>query len=53
MNFQVKVSLEVHEYQDFFDADDEFYVWIFDPISWKTFILGILLGIESYYFASK
>lgn len=40
---KVKVSLEIHEYQEYFDADDEYYVWIFDPISWKTFILGILL----------
>jgi len=40
---KVKVTLEVNDIQEFFDSDEEFYVWIFDPISWKTFILGILL----------
>jgi len=40
---KVKITLEVHDHQYFFDAEDEAYGWFFDPISAKTFALGILL----------
>lgn len=40
---KVKITLEVHDHHHFFDADDEAYGWFFDPISAKTFALGILL----------
>lgn len=40
---KVKINLEPHEDQLFHDSEDEAYVWIYDPVSWKTFFFGILL----------
>ncbi|CAH3036169.1 unnamed protein product [Pocillopora meandrina] len=42
---KVKVKLELHEDQIFVDDDDEAYVWRFDPLHPRTFILGILVVI--------
>jgi len=40
---KVKVSLEPHEQNIFLDSEDAVYIWIFDPVHPKTFILGIFL----------
>lgn len=44
---KVKVKLEPHEEQIFVDDDDEAYVWIFDPIHPKTFVMGVLVVIAT------
>ncbi|XP_032220769.2 translocation protein SEC62 isoform X2 [Nematostella vectensis] len=44
---KVKVKLELHEEQIFFDADDEAYVWIYDPVHPKTFAMGIVVVIAT------
>ena len=38
-----KVKLEMHDQQIFKDGD-EYYVWIYDPVPLKTFLIGLLLG---------
>ncbi|KAK6176407.1 hypothetical protein SNE40_014698 [Patella caerulea] len=38
-----KVKLNMHEDQKFVDADDQFYVWIYDPVPLKTFLIGLLM----------
>lgn len=38
-----KVRLEMHDLQIFKDGDTEYYVWIYDPVPVKTFIIGLLL----------
>ncbi|ESO91209.1 hypothetical protein LOTGIDRAFT_182505 [Lottia gigantea] len=38
-----KVKLNMHDDQKFVDADDQFYVWIYDPVPFKTFLIGLLM----------
>jgi translocation protein SEC62 len=41
-NSKRKFKLEVHEIQKFYDANEPF-VWVYDPTSIKTYIIGSLL----------
>ena len=42
-----KVKLEMHDQQIFKDGD-EYYVWIYDPVPLKTFLIGLLLGMHFF-----
>ncbi|KAL9970294.1 hypothetical protein ACROYT_G022647 [Oculina patagonica] len=44
---KVKVKLELHDDQIFLDGDEEAYVWRFDPVHPKTFVLGVLVVIAT------
>lgn len=44
---KLKVKLELHEDQIFIDDDDQAYVWRFDPVHPKTFIMGVLVVIAT------
>jgi len=40
---KVKTTLDYNDLQVFIDHENEAYVWTYDPLSWTTLILGILL----------
>lgn len=44
---KVKVKLELHDDQMFCDEDEDAYVWIFDPVHPKTFVMGVLVVIAA------
>uniref|UniRef100_A0A3B3QA35 Translocation protein SEC62 n=1 Tax=Paramormyrops kingsleyae TaxID=1676925 RepID=A0A3B3QA35_9TELE len=44
-----KFKLEPHEDQVFLDGN-EVYVWIYDPVHFKTFAMGLILALVSSYF---
>jgi len=41
-----KIKLEMHAEQRFFDSNDV-YVWVYEPTSTKTFVLGLLIVLGS------
>ncbi|CAK9298915.1 unnamed protein product [Gordionus sp. m RMFG-2023] len=40
-----KVKLELHETQAFVEGNEQFYVWVYDPVPIKTWILGFFIVI--------